>query len=59
MQITTREVIALRRVHLVRQVFDAMRARAHICLELGLKAEQGWFKDGMYILNTIKSYESF
>ena len=42
----TREVIALRHVHFIRDVFDAMRARAHNIYvwnsrELGLKAEQG------------------
>ena len=30
----TREVIVLDHVHFVREVFDAMRARAQICLEL-------------------------
>ena len=49
----TREVIARRRVHLVRPSFDSMRARAQICLahfmELRLKAEQGGFKDSKYL----------
>ena len=30
----TREVIALSSCSLIRDVFDTMRARAHICLEL-------------------------
>ena len=37
----TKEVIALRRVHLVRPAFDARRARAQICLALhGLPARE-------------------
>ena len=49
-QRTTREVIALRSVHLASPDFDAMRGRdSWHSMELRLKAEQGRSKDSKYL----------